>query len=75
MLDVGGEIGTEDTFNEGEGATHGGLLLELPIGKDDTGMVEADETGAELIQSTVNKVSNRKMADLRTSSFRREEYE
>lgn len=71
VLDVGAGIGTEDTFNEDEGATNGVLLLELPIGED-PGRVEADETGAELIGATVNRISNGKIADLRTSSLRKE---
>lgn len=72
MLDVGAELGTEDAFNEDEGATNGGLLLEPPIGADDPGIVEADGTGAELIESTVNKISNRMMADIRTSRLPKE---
>lgn len=71
VLDVGAELGTEDTFNEGEGAIDGGLLLELPIGED-PGKVEADETGPELIGSTVNRISNGKMAGLRTLMLQRE---
>lgn len=70
VLDVGAELGTEDTFNEDEGAVNGGLLLELPIGED-PGKVEAEETEAELIGSTVNRISNGKAAGLRTLSLRK----
>lgn len=48
VLDAGAELGTEDTFNEGEGVIDDGLLLELPIGED-PGKVEADETAEELL--------------------------
>lgn len=44
VLDAGAELGTADTFNEDEGATPGGLLLELPIDRDDSGKVEVDGT-------------------------------
>lgn len=71
VLDVGAGIGTEDTFNEDVGAVNGGLLLELPIGED-PGKVEADERGAELIGSTVKRISNGKMAGLRTLRLQRE---
>lgn len=48
-------LGTEDEFNEDEGTIDGELLLELPVGKDGSGEVEADGTGPELVESTVNK--------------------
>lgn len=44
---------------------------ELPIGKDETGKIEADGAGAELIGWTINKISNRKMVDLRTLALRK----
>lgn len=49
------EVGTEDEFNEDEETIDGELLLELPVGKDGSGEVEADGTAPELIESTVNK--------------------
>lgn len=66
------ELGTEDEFNEDEGTIDGELLLELLVGKDDSGEVEAGGTGPELIESTVNKyISNGKTADLRTSRLQK----
>lgn len=71
MLDVEAAFGTEEVFTEDEGEINGRLLLEPPTG-DGTGEVGAGGIEAELIDMTINKISNGKMADLRTSSLRKE---
>lgn len=72
VLDVEAEFGTEDMFNVDEGEINGRLLLEPSTGEDDPGAVEAGGTGAELIELMINRISNGRMADLRTSSLRKE---
>lgn len=72
VLDVEAEFGTEEVFNEDEGEVNGRLLLEPPTDKDDPGEVEAGGTGAELIEMAISRISNGRMADLRTSSLRKE---
>lgn len=73
VLDVEAEFGTEDMFNEDEGEVNGRLLLEPPTGGDDPEEVAAGGTGAELIELMINRTSSGKMADLRTSGFRKKQ--
>lgn len=58
VLDVEAEFGTEDIFNEDEGEVKGRLLLEPPTSEDNPGEVEVGGTGAELIELTINRISN-----------------
>lgn len=58
MLDVEAGFGTEDMFNEDEGEIKGRLLLEPPTSEDDPGEGEAGGVGAELIELTINRISN-----------------